>query len=210
MNVTAPHRHRPTPPGRRPMALRLTVIVGALLVAIVGLSYGQALTSPGSATWQTRSVDWVRGHGGSGLVNLVENIWYSFNAPSGRAPAPEQLPTTGGETAAPVGGPRPAELPLLPGAPRLPGEARWTPGPRRDGGPTALFTGWFRPDPAYPSQVVGAAWLNQSLVRTELIAGTREPGGTSFEQAQVPPEQRPALVAAFNSGWKLALSLIHI
>ena len=66
-----------------------------------------------------------------------------------------------------------------------------------------LDTGYFRPGPAYPSQIAGAAWLDQSLTSTCLIAGTREPGGSSPQGAQVPPRLRPTLVAALNSGWKL-------
>ena len=67
-----------------------------------------------------------------------------------------------------------------------------------------MLTGYFRPDPAFPSQIVGVAWMDQSRVRTQLIAGTREPGGRGWpEQAQVPPALRSGLVAAFNSGWRI-------
>jgi len=74
---------------------------------------------------------------------------------------------------------------------------------QRVGGVPPLFHGWFRPDPAYPSQVVGVAWFDQALTATQLVAGTREPGGTWPEGAQVPPAERPSLLAAFNSGWKM-------
>ena len=43
-----------------------------------------------------------------------------------------------------------------------------------------MYTGYFRPDPAHPSQIVGVAWMDQALVTTHLIAGTREPGGTGW------------------------------
>ncbi|MDN5917954.1 MAG: phosphodiester glycosidase family protein, partial [Pseudonocardia sp.] len=86
----------------------------------------------------------------------------------------------------------------------LPGEAQWVPSPQRVGGSPAMLTGYFRPDRAYPSQIVGVAWMDQSRVRTHLIAGTREPGGRGRPgQAQVPPAMRASLVAAFNSGWKM-------
>lgn len=95
-------------------------------------------------------------------------------------------------------------LPLLPGLAPLPGEARWSPSVQRVGGAPALYTGYFRPNPAYPSQVVGVAWIDQSLTSTHLIAGTRQPGGRGWPGgAQVPPGLRPTLLAAFNSGWKM-------
>jgi hypothetical protein len=45
--------------------------------------------------------------------------------------------------------------------------------------------------------------LSESDKPDALIAGTREPGGPSPEGARVPPQLRPTLVAAFNSGWKM-------
>jgi hypothetical protein len=58
----------------------------------------------------------------------------------------------------------------------------------------AMYTSYFRPDPAHPSQIVGVAWMDQALVVTHLIAGTREPGGTDWlHHAQVPPDMRPTL-----------------
>lgn len=206
MNATVLPRHRHRAMRRRTRARRVVALVAVLLAATVCLSYVRALTYPGAASWQARSVDWVRGHGGSGLVDIVENIYYSFNAPSGTVPAPSALPGNGSvsDSAVPTVGPHPAALPTLDAAIPLPGEAQWAAGSRRVAGVPALYTGWFRPDPAYPSQIVGVAWLNQDLVRTELVAGTREPGGGPWpEQAQVPTEERASLVAAFNSGWKM-------
>jgi hypothetical protein len=175
------------------------------MIAIVGMSYGQALTYPGNASWQVRSVEWVRDHGGSGLVNAVENWWYARNTPTGATPPPGTLPSlTGSGAPVTATAPRPPPLPLLPTASRLPGEARWVPSAQRTGRAPAMYTGYFRPDPAHPSQIVGVAWINQALVTSHLIAGTREPGGTGWrDHAQVPPEMRPELVAAFNSGWKM-------
>lgn len=177
-----------------------------VLLGSAGLSYVQALTYPGNASWQVRTVEWVRDHGGAPLVNVVENWWYGHNAPTGSAPAPEALPSSSGGAApvAPAGAAPPPSLPLLPGSSSLPGEAQWVPSAQRVGGAPVLYTGYFRPDPAYPSQIVGVAWMDQALVGTQLIAGTREPvpGGLP-DKAQVPPDMRASLVAGFNSGWKM-------
>lgn len=179
--------------------------VVALLVGTAGVSYAQALTYPGNASWQVRTVEWVRDNGGGGLVNVVENWWFARNAPSGSAPAPGSVPAVPRAGAPPVASPvaAPPQLPLPAGVAPLPGEGVWVPSAQRVGGAPALQTGFFRPDPAYPSQVVGVAWFDQSLTTTRLIAGTKEPGGPSPDGARVPPQLRPTLVAAFNSGWKM-------
>lgn len=190
----------------RTTALALAVLLFGL-VAAAGMSYGRALTAPGYASWQVRTVEWVRDHGGGGLVNVVENWWYSRNRPTGAAPPASAIPHPPGSSATFV--PRqaaaaaPPKLPLLPGAPPLPGEAMWVPAPQQVGSAPAMYTGYFRPDPAYPSQIVGVAWLDQSRVGLHLVAGTIDPGGQWPEHAQVPSSWRPGLVAAFNAGWKL-------
>jgi len=194
-------QERPRPAADRVRWALATVV--ALVIGTAGLSYAQALTYPGNAGWQVRTVEWVRDHGGGGLVDVVENWWFAHNVPTGTAPAPGSLPAVTGVAPVAATAVQPSRLPLLAGVASLPGEGVWSPGPQKVGGAPALYTGWFRPDPAYPSQIVGAAWLDQSLTSTRLIAGTREPGGPSPEGAQVPPQLRSTLVAAFNSGWKM-------
>ena len=66
-----PHRYRPGRARRRVVGVAFTL--GVVLLA-PGISYAQALTYPGSATWQMRSVEWMRDHGGSPLVDRVENL----------------------------------------------------------------------------------------------------------------------------------------
>jgi hypothetical protein len=92
---------------------------------------------------------------------------------------------------------RPGDCDRNRGAPRC-RRCRGRPGcPARPGGcpvrngvgrVPAMYTGYFRPDPAHPSQIVGVAWMDQALVTTHLIAGTREPGGTGW----APPRPGPA------------------
>jgi hypothetical protein len=46
-------------------------------------------------------------------------------------------------------------------------------------------------------------WLDQSLVRTVAVPGTREPGGTGWAWSSgIPATERGPLVAAFNSGFR--------
>ena len=213
------HRHRsPSDPRRPPRRLAVALAV-ALPVAVLGVpaaSYVTALTAPGSTDWQTTSVEWVRDHGGGPVVDTVENWWYAHNRPTGAAPAAATLPTDGGPAGPPAAGgtarpataqpasAQPPALPLLAGQPTLSHEAEWVPNP--DGGATpALYSAYFRPNADYPSQIVGVAWMNQTLASTHLFAGTAEPvPGTAPAAAQVPRDLRSRLVAVFNSGWKMA------
>ena len=213
--------HRPRSPSdprrpRRRLAVALAVAIPVAVLSAPAASYVTALTAPGSADWQTTSVEWVRDHGGGPLVDTVENWWYAHNRPTGAAPAAGTLPTDGGPAGPPAAGgaarpataqpatAQPPALPLLAGQPALAHEAEWVPNP--DGGATpALYSAYFRPNADYPSQIVGVAWMNQALTSTHLFAGTAEPvPGTTPAAAQVPHDLRSRLVAVFNSGWKMA------
>ena len=73
-----PRSSEPRPPRRR-VALALAVVLPLAVLSVPAASYVTALTAPGSNDWQTTSVEWVRDHGGSPLVDTVENWWYSQN-----------------------------------------------------------------------------------------------------------------------------------
>ena len=51
--------------------------------------------------------------------------------------------------------------------------------------------------------VAGVAWIRAGAVIAHLVAGTVEPGGKLVGRAAVPRADVPALVATFNSGWRL-------
>jgi hypothetical protein len=181
---------------------------------------------PGNASWQERSVEWVREHGGNGLVNRIENWYYSRNAPKGSAPSPAALPTVPSTTGSTAGSPSgsavqaaparagsassaaavaaPVRLPLVPQATRLPGEGTWVAGRvGRDGRPV-LYRAYFRPDPAHPSVVAGVGWVRRGTTVAHLVAGTKQPGGSGWPGgARIAPGDVARLVATFNSGFKL-------
>lgn len=179
----------------------MTLAVAVLLAGIVvpAASLAQALTYPGEAITPVRLVEWVREHGGSGIVDLVENWWYA-RPPAASDPKPADLPAP--PTAAALGAP-PA-LPLPAGVTPLPGEGEWVAGALSSGGGPAIYTTFERPDSRYPSAVAGVALLESGLTATRLIAGTREPGLQPWpEGARVPDALRGSLVATFNSGFKM-------
>ena len=49
-------------------------------------------------------------------------------------------------------------------------------------------------------------WIDTTLLTTTFVPGLKEPGGPQTLGAQVPPDMRPGLVAAFNSGFKIDAS----
>jgi hypothetical protein len=188
-------------PAQRRHRQLVVVSVVLVLLAPIGFSIDRALTYPGSASWQLRLVEWTRDHGGAPVVNAVENWYYSRRRPGAGPPAP------GSTLAPPQGGSfsvqgRPQPVPEVV-APALPGEGAWQPLGRSgaDGRPLVWAT-WYRPDGSNSSVTVGVASIDMSRVRAELIAGTRDPGGTWAEGARVPPDQLGRLVAAFNAGFK--------
>ena len=194
---------------RRPrhrVGWRAVVVVLALILSVPGVSYAQALTYPGSATWQMRSVEWLRDHGGSPLVDRVENWYYTANRPTGSAPDRAALPVTTAQGVS--AGHSPAWLappPPSAGHPTMPGEGIWVPGRLDPSGVPAIYTSFFRPDTRYPSVVAGAAWIRARHTSAHLVAGTREPGGQGWPGgARVVPGDVPRLVATFNSGWKMS------
>lgn len=203
--MTVSHRARSDPPSpahRRARTNRrrlvTTLVVGLLVVPTV--SYAQALTYPGEASVSERTVDWIRDHGGGGVVDLVENWWFS-RGPAGSAPDPAALP-------APVGVPSfagtgPVSLAVLTGAPPVAGEGVWVAGPGATTSTPVLHTTFVRPDPRYPGVVAGVARIDTSLVRVRSVAGTRQPVDDPTAPARVPADLLPSIVATFNSGFKM-------
>jgi hypothetical protein len=184
------------------------VITLAVATVPVGASIGQALGAPGQASTSVRLVEWLRDHGGGGVVNVVENLWYARNRPGSGAPDPRSIPVAPatGSTPDPVGsGPPP--LPSRDGV-VLPSEALWNPSAQRGGGRPPLYTAYFRPLSA-ASVVVGVAWLDQSSTHAQLVAGTQDPARSSGRATgdgaggKVPTAAQAGLLATFNSGFKL-------
>jgi hypothetical protein len=190
-------------------------LVLVVLLLPVGWSYFQTIAAPGTDPWAARSVEWLRDHGFSGVVDTVEHWWYSNNAPPvGGTPAhglPHAARPAGAAIAkvsavlapkVPPHLPLPAPMRPLAATP-LPKEGVWQPTGRTVSGLPAVYTTFFRPDSVHTSLVGGAMWMDTKLLKAAFVVGLREPGGPQTWGAQVPVSQRPALVAAFNSGFKI-------
>jgi hypothetical protein len=182
----------------------------ALLVPTV-VSYYQAVSAAGTDPWTIRSVEWLKDNGMTGVVNGIEHWWYTHHAPAVGGKPKHGLPHsagTSGSAQTKKGAqviahlPPPVAMQPLVTTP-LPGEGVWQPTGRTVGGIPGVYTTYFRPDALHTSLVAGAMWMDTTLLKTELIPGLQQPGGPSPYGGQVPPDQRPAVVAAFNSGFKI-------
>lgn len=210
---------------RRIKSIRRSVAIALVVLMIPVLwSYIRALTAPGTDPWTARSVEWIRDHGGGGIVNRVEHWWYTNHAPPVGGKPEHGIPRSNapGEDAVgkktktlptplPTAPRRPARLSppgnLQPLATPLPDEGVWHPTSRTVQGLPGVYTTFMRPDPIHTSLVTGIAWMDTKLLRTVFVPGLQEPGGGPNPWgSQIPKDQRAGLVAAFNSGFKMQAS----
>ena len=205
-------RPRRTGPSRAHRVRRVALGAAAVCLIPAIVSYIQALAARSNSSVGIRTVEWLRDNGARGLVNDVENFYYTLTAPSKGGPGLHALPAQAGMALAPprlrvhkrVHFYRPKSIrPIL--HPALPGEGVWHAtyahgGPR----PPVLVTS-FRSDPTYPRTVAGVAWIDHTRTSTWLYPGVSEPavGLPSRGPESVPLRLRAKLMATFNSGFKM-------
>jgi hypothetical protein len=202
---------RPLITRRQKISRRIRRGILAVIVALlipVAWSYGHALAVPGTDSVGIRSTEWLKDHGGRGVVAWAERVWYQHHAPKkGGVPNAKDIPAVAASphTATTL---QPYDVPVPPHllvSQPLPGEGIWQAGPRSSGGAPLVYTTFVQPSGEYSSLITGLAWLDPKRVRFELYAGSQEPGGPGWNlMAPLPASVRPSLVAAFNSGFKLS------
>ena len=202
---------RPSPlparggPRRRRRVLKVLGAIVLVLVLLLGLSVGRALTAPGTDSTAARLAEWGRGHGLSAVIDRLERATYKAPAVGG-APAGDSPLVTGGET--PSAAPKPDKTPALASivplvSPALPGEGNWKPLSIVNGKP-ALQQAFLRPDATHTGYTAGVAWMDPTLLRFVLHPGTQEPGhGPWTVPPALGPADRTGLLAAFNGGFRL-------
>jgi hypothetical protein len=167
-------------------------------------SYAIWMLKPTSMSFGPRSVEWVRAEVpfGNTIVDDVEHIYYTANAPRKGGPAPKRLPAVGlslprSKQTAPW--PPPIKLVF---SHRLPGEGIWKPtGPSVDGGPPVLVS-TFRPEAEYPELAAYVAWFDQTRTAIAYYPGRYEPPNAAVRgPMMVPYGQRWRLLATFNGGF---------
>jgi Phosphodiester glycosidase len=199
---------------RRHRIRRWVLLISLVALIPVAWSYVNAMRAPGSAPLSARTVEWIKDHGGSGIVVWVEKEWYSHHQPPvGGTPAggvPIEAAPSAVVSTAPSQKPHlPPHLPSPPSivpiaAHPLAHEGQWqVVGRTVDGLPTVRVA-YLRPDTVHTSLLAGVMWMDTKLLHPVLVAGTQVPGsGTWPYDHQVPHSAYPALTAAFNSGFLL-------
>ena len=172
---------------------------------------------PSSLPVWPRSVEWVRQHHFSWLVDDVERynaLW--FHTPQKGGPGLKNCTSTSVDTTncfPSVGittGQHPKHTKTGYVPPnikpvfqyRLPGEGVWTPtGPPVDGGPPVLVT-TYRTETAYPQIVAYLAWFDHTRTASAYYPGRYEPPAASLRgPTMIPFPQRYRLLATFNGGF---------
>jgi len=181
------------------VVLGLVVVLGAVAGSMV-----PALTAPGTDSTSARIAEWARDHGMSPLVTWAEQRTYQpptvGGAPEANSPLEHPFAP---EAPVPAGAALPAPIDPL-AQPALPGEGVWQVSATVHGAPAMAQT-FLRPDAAHTSYTAAATWFDPHLVSAQLHPGAAEPGGTGWAVPDsIPPAQRVGLLAAFNSGFKLA------
>jgi hypothetical protein len=208
-------------PGKKPRSKRAKWVRRGVAIAIVillipvAISYIDYVNKPGSDSLSVRTVEWIRDNGGNGIVNTIERWWYTNNPPpTGGTPdaikvqetvadtnSKEQTPTTL-PTYQRI--PPPTQRVPTPAADVQENEGVWQPTGRLVGGQPAVYTTYVRPDAVHTSYLTGLMWLDTKLLRANYVVGLEQPGGGPNPWgSQIPPDQVPNAIAAFNSGFKM-------
>ena len=193
-------------------------IAVVILLIPVAVSYVHYIQRPGSDTLSVKTVEWIRDHGGNGVVNTIERWWYTNNPPPvGGKPNAIKVPDTVTDTTTKphTTGPPPTYPKiqhLAPPTARVPtpatvveaNEGVWQPTGRLVLGQPAVYTTHVRPDAVHTSYYTGLMWLDTKLLRANFVVGTEQPGGGANPWgSQIPESQRDISIAAFNSGFKM-------
>jgi hypothetical protein len=197
---------------RRTVRVRRIATVAAMICLVPAfVSYVGTLTGRSDSSVGIRTVEWLRDNGARGVVNDVENFYYSLTAPSKGGPALKALPKQSGAVAA-----RPTPVrrihyyrppniaPVI--QPALPGEGVWRPTFADGGSRPPVLIASFRPQADYPQLVAGVAWIDHTRTNVMLYPGISEPAVSlpSRGPEEVPMGMRSRLVATFNSAFKLS------
>jgi hypothetical protein len=195
---------------------RWPIVLGAVVVVLLlpAYSYATWMLRPSSVSFRVDSVEWVRHKVpfGNWIVDEIEHVYYSLNAPKKGGPRLRSLPAVGlaqhgaGHVRASTAHRRavvalpPAITPVFPRP--LPGEGVWKPtGPQVEGGAPVLVT-TYRPEPAYPRIVAYVGWFDHTRTQLGYYPGRYEPPNAAVRgPMMVPYDQRRRLLATFNGGF---------
>lgn len=209
--ATPPRRARrlPTYVYWRRRILTALAMVTLIVVGYYGVTLAQALNNPSlGVTSMARIAEWGRSHGIGPVVTWFEAEYNKLHpAKVGGKPSLSQFGK--GETVVNVPSSghlvKPSRM-TSPASPELPQEGVWQPvGRLTVHGVPAVYVTYVRPDAVHTSYLVGVAWMDTSLLRAQLYSGSLIPGGGPYPYtAPIKSADSTSLVAAFNSGFRMA------
>jgi hypothetical protein len=190
-------------------------VLGAVVLVLLlpAYSYTTWMLRPSSVSFRVNSVEWVRHKVpfGNPIIDEIEHIYYSLNAPKKGGPQLKSLPAVGvaqqharrvraAHRHRRAAGLPPRIKPVF--AHRLRGEGVWKPtGPRVHGGAPVLVT-TYRPERDYPRLVAYVGWLDHRRTQLTYYPGRYEPPKAAVRgPMMVPDDQRRRLLATFNGGF---------
>jgi len=185
---------------------RVGLLATAICLVPAGLSYVQTIGGPHNVSLDIASVEWMRAHGGNGVVSQIEDWYYTLTAPSKGGPALHSLPKVGVAADGSAQVYRPPRIkPVI--HPALPGEGVWHAAAAHDGHHPPVLLTTFRSSREYPRFVAGVAWIDSKRTRLAYMPGLAEPPNISHRgPAEVPLALRRRVVATFNGGFPLETS----
>ncbi|HEX3509684.1 MAG TPA: phosphodiester glycosidase family protein [Solirubrobacteraceae bacterium] len=200
---------RPQPSRGLPSAsarVRRVALAASLIVLVpVLISYIGALGQRSNAPLGIRTVEWLRDHGAADIVAEVESVYYTLTAPGKGGPALRAIPRVGVSASSPtLTGEYPGRVHAIL-HPALPSEGVWHPTRASLERRPPLLETTVRDQPEYPRVVAGVVWINTKRSSLALNPGRLEPSvKLPRGETEVPRARRGALLATFNSGFKLA------
>lgn len=186
------------------LALRWFNLLCAPIIFSATISYTNAMRTTGNLSNVERTVEWLRGHHYGALVSDVEAWYYSHHQPSTHATLasiPHEPPAS-----PPPGSTAPAPTGIQPIATNpLPGEGTWQPLGDPVNGTPAMQVAYLRPDELHGSVLAAVVRIDQRLATFALVPGLQEPGNGPWPtRTQLDSARRTNLIAAFNSGFRIA------
>jgi hypothetical protein len=190
---------------------RIVLLATAICLVPAAVSFLRTMGEPHNVGFGVASVEWMRAHGGNGIVSQIEDWYYTLTAPSKGGPPLRALPQVGVSASGTSAGRgamlyRPPRIkPLI--HPALPGEGVWKPAAAHAGPRPPILLTSFRSDPEYPQFVAGVAWIDTGRTHLAYVPGLDEPPSIAHRgPAEVPQPLRRRLVATFNGGFPLETS----